>query len=642
MADTSVQILSDITVYMKYARYLPEEKRRETWDEIVTRNMEMHIRKHPSLEQDIRAAYTHVYRKEVLPSMRSMQFAGRATELNNTRLYNCSFLPVDHPDAFSEIFFLLLGGTGVGYSVQKQHVAKLPPVAGPGSAAGGSPRRYLIGDSIEGWADSIKVLVESYFYGKQPVAMDYRDIRPKGKPLVTSGGRAPGPGPLRECHRQVARVLDEALAARGAGTQLLPIEVHDIVCHIADAVLAGGIRRAALISLFSFDDQQMITCKSGSWWEDHPERARANNSAVMRRDRITEQDFSRFFTMVEESRSGEPGIFLTNDADLGTNPCSEISLRPHQFCNLTEINVSNLRDQEDFNSRSRAAAFIGTLQASYTDFHYLRTIWKETTEKDALLGVSMTGIASGDVLKYDMSEAARHAVEENRRAASLLGINPAARITTVKPSGTTSLVVGTSSGIHPWHNGHYVRRIRVGKNEPIYGYLAVMHPELVEDERFRPESMAVISVPVKAPEGAILRTESPLDTLERVKRVYNEWIVPGHVSGANRNNISVTINLKDDEWEAVRQWMWENRESYNGISVFPYDGGTYVQAPFEDITRAEYLKMASGLVRVDLKYVQEDEDNTDLKGEIACAGGACEVTSSLQAESIEATESVGA
>jgi len=642
MADTSVQILSDITVYMKYARYLPEEKRRETWDEIVTRNMEMHIRKHPALEQDIRAAYTHVYRKEVLPSMRSMQFAGRATELNNTRLYNCSFLPVDHPDAFSEIFFLLLGGTGVGYSVQKQHVAKLPPVAGPGSAAGGSPRRYLIGDSIEGWADSIKVLVESYFYGKQPVAMDYRDIRPKGKPLVTSGGRAPGPGPLRECHRQVARVLDEALTARGAGTQLLPIEVHDIVCLIADAVLAGGIRRAALISLFSFDDQQMITCKSGAWWEDHPERARANNSAVMRRDRITEKDFSRFFTMVEESRSGEPGIFLTNDADLGTNPCSEISLRPHQFCNLTEINVSNLRDQEDFNSRARAAAFIGTLQASYTDFHYLRTIWKETTEKDALLGVSMTGIASGDVLKYDMSEAARHAVEENRRAASLLGINPAARVTTVKPSGTTSLVVGTSSGIHPWHNDHYVRRIRVGKNEPIYGYLAVMHPELVEDERFRPESMAVISVPVKAPEGAILRTESPLDTLERVKRVYNEWIVPGHISGANRNNISVTINLKDDEWEAVRQWMWDNRESYNGISVFPYDGGTYVQAPFEDITRAEYLKMASGLVRVDLKYVQEDEDNTDLKGEIACAGGACEVTSSLQAESIEATESVGA
>ncbi len=300
-------------------------------------------------------------------------------------------------------------------------------------------------------------------------------------------------------------------------------------------------------------------------------------------------------------------------------------MRPYQFCNLCEVNVSDIESQEDFNTRVKAAAFIGTLQAGYTDFHYLRDIWKKTTEKDALIGVSMTGIGSGTVLGYDMTQAATMANEENERVAKIIGINPAARSTTVKPAGTTSLTLGTSSGIHAWHNDYYVRRVRVGKNEPIYSYLVENHPELVEDEYFRPHDTAVISVPQKSPEGAILRTESPFQILDRVKRVSQEWIKPGHRTGSNSHNVSATISLKEDEWELAGEWMWNNRNFYNGLSVLPYDGGSYIQAPFEDITEERYYEMFEKLHSIDLSKVVETQDNTDLSGELACAGGACEI-----------------
>jgi ribonucleoside-diphosphate reductase alpha chain len=287
--------------------------------------------------------------------------------------------------------------------------------------------------------------------------------------------------------------------------------------------------------------------------------------------------------------------------------------------------VSDLESQDDLNARVKAAAFIGTLQASYTDFHYLREIWKETTEKDALIGVSMTGIGSAAVLQLDMKAAASIVKRENTRVAKLLGINKSARCTTVKPAGTTSLVLGTSSGIHAWHNDYYVRRMRVGKNEAIYTYLNNNHPELIEDEYFRPHDTAVISVPQKAPEGSILRTESPFDTLERVKRVATEWVKSGHRAGSNTHNVSATISLKEDEWDAAGEWMWENRDHYNGLSVLPYNGGTYTQAPFEDIDEAKFNEMSKVLSEVDLTKVVELDDNTDLSGELACAGGNCEV-----------------
>jgi ribonucleoside-diphosphate reductase alpha chain len=617
--DISQKILSDITVFMKYAKFQPEKNRRETWEELVTRNKEMHQRKYPYIKDEIEEVYKMVYDKKVLPSMRSLQFGGKPIEISPNRVYNCAYMPIDHVDSFSETMFLLLGGTGVGYSVQKHHVEKLPDVKKPNPDR---TRRYLIGDSIEGWADAIKVLMESYLgYKSSTPIFDFSDIRHKGAMLVTSGGKAPGPQPLKDCIHHITKVLDN----KKDGEKLTPIETHDIVCHIADAVLAGGIRRAALISLFSADDEEMISCKSGSWWEQNAQRGRANNSAVLLRHKITKEFFMDLWKRIELSGAGEPGIYLSNDKDWGTNPCCEIALRPFQFCNLCEVNASDIESQEDFDKRVRAASFIGTLQAGYTDFHYLRDIWKRTTEKDALIGVGMTGIGSGVVLGYDMKRAAKAVKEENERVATLIGINKSARTTTVKPSGTSSLVLGTSSGIHAWHNDFYLRRIRVGKNESIYSYLAINHPELIEDEFFRPHDTAVIGIPQKAPEGAIIRHESVFQMLERVKKVSQEWIKPGHRNGQNSHNVSATVSIKEDEWDLVGEWMWNNRDFYNGLSVLPYNGGTYTQAPFSDCTKEEYENLVKTLTNIDLTKVIELQDNTDLRGEVACANGSCEI-----------------
>jgi ribonucleoside-triphosphate reductase len=616
--DISNRILSDITVYMKYSRFVPELNRRETWEELVTRNKQMHQKKYPQLHDEIENVYKFVYEKKVLPSMRSLQFGGKPIEISPNRIYNCAYMPIDDWRAFGEVMFLLLGGTGVGYSVQKHHVEKLPEIRKPKADR---ERRFLVSDSIEGWADAIKALVKSYFTGGSSLRFDYSDIRPKGARLITSGGKAPGSEPLRICVEKLRSILD----LKKDGDKLTPIEVHDIVCHIADAVLAGGIRRAALISLFSADDDDMVSCKFGAWWELNPQRGRANNSAVLLRSKVTEEFFKGLWKKIELSNAGEPGIYFSNDKDWGTNPCCEIGLRPFQFCNLCEVNVSDVVDQQDLEDRVRAATFIGTLQAGYTDFHYLRPIWQRTTEKDALLGVGMTGIGSGVAQKLDVKAATKVAKEENERVAGILGINKAARITTIKPAGTSSLTLGCSSGIHAWHNDYYLRRVRVGKNESIYTHLAINHPELVEDEYFRPHDTAVIGVPQKAPDHAILRTESPLQLLERVKWFSQNWIKPGHRNGMNSHNISATVSIREHEWDAVGTWMWENREFFNGLSVLPYDGGTYIQAPFEDITKEKYDQLMTTLTDVDLSKVVEFDDNTDLTGELACAGGACEI-----------------
>lgn len=681
--NTSQEILSDITVHMKYAKYLPEKQRREVWSELVTRNKDMHIAKFPQLQDEIEHAYSYVYNKKILPSMRSMQFAGKPIQVSPNRIYNCAYMPIDHIDAFSETMFLLLGGTGVGFSVQNHHVEKLPEISKPNPL---KKRRFLVGDSIEGWADAVKVLMKSYTgHNSTTPDFDFSDIRQKGAQLVTSGGKAPGPEPLIQCIGKVRDVLER----KSNGEKLSAEEVYDIICHIADAVLAGGIRRAALICLFSAKDNSMLEAKSSSipteilrkeyktytdaeglktddstiyadilqngviyknvafrktgtpsmwdleqiettgkagWWVCNPQRGRSNNSAVLLRHRVSKKFFKEIWKRTEDSNAGEPGIYLTNDKDWGTNPCVEIALRPNQFCNLCEVNASDIESQEDLNNRVKAASFIGTLQASYTDFHYLRDIWKKTTEKDALIGVSMTGIGSGVVVEYDLEQAAKIVVEENARVAKLIGINKAARTTAIKPAGTTSLTLGTSSGIHAWHNDYYIRRIRVGKNEAIYSYLLIYHPELVEDDVFRSHDTAVISIPQKAPDNAILRTESPFDLLERIKIVYQKWVVPGHRKGDNTHNISATVSLKPDEWEEAGEWMWKNRDYYNGLSVLPYSGHTYQQAPFEDITKEEYEKLITQLHEIDLTKVAELTDFTNLSGEAACAGPVgCEV-----------------
>jgi len=614
--DVTQEILSEITTYMKYAKYVPELNRRETWNELVTRNKEMHQNKFPQLKNEIEEAYKLVYDKKVLPSMRSLQFAGKPIELNNARIFNCSFLPLDDWRSFSEIMFLLLSGCGVGYSVQTHHIEQLPEIKVPTKH-----KRYLIGDSIEGWADAVRMLCKAYFTGAPLPLFDFRDIRPKGAQLITVGGKAPGPEPLKECLFNLGKIFER----KQNGDRISSVEAHDMACHIADAVLSGGIRRAALISLFNLDDEDMLTCKFGNWWEENPQRGRANNSAVVMRHKIDEEEFFKLWKKIELSGSGEPGIYFSNDKDWGTNPCCEIALRSYQFCNLCEVNVSNVESQEDLNERVRVGAFIGTLQAAYTDFHYLRDVWRKTTEKDALLGVGMTGIGSGAILAYDLKKAADLAKEENARVADIIGINKAARVTTVKPSGTSSLVLGTSSGIHAWHNDFYIRRIRVGKNEAIYSYLAINHPELVEDDFFKPTIQAVISVPQRAPQGSILRNENVIDMLERVKKFNMQWVKKGHRRGANTNNVSATVSIQENEWEQVGNWMWENKDTFNGLSVLPYFGGSYTQAPFEDITEEQFNEMATHLHNIDLSQIVEFSDMTALMDQAACAGGACEI-----------------
>lgn len=622
----SIEIMSDIISHMKYARYVPGISRRETWAELTMRTMEMHMQKFPQLTDEIAANFDYVLNKEVLPSMRSLQFAGKAIELSPNRMFNCSYLPMDHPKAFSEVMFLLLGGSGVGYSVQRHHVKQLPFIRKPIQPKDARQRnkRVLIADSIEGWADTINSLVNIYFYGGKDVDFDYRDIRKKGAMLITSGGKAPGPQPLKDCVHNIRKIFDTAIEERGDGTFLTTLEVHDIVCFLADAVLSGGIRRSACIAFFSIDDDLMLTCKYNHWYEANPQRGRANNSAVIVRHKVHKDDFMQLWEKISKSGSGEPGIYFTNDSEVLGNPCVEVSLIPKLFCNLSTIHAGTIRDQEDLNTRAKVASFIGTLQASYTHFHYLREEWQDNAEKEALLGVSMTGIASG-IHDLSLTDAAKIVLKENKRVAKIIGIGEAYRTTCVKPEGTTSLLLGTSSGIHPWHNDYYIRRIRVGKNEAIYSYLKDNHPELLEDDYFKPNIQAEICIPMKAPEGSVLRTESPMSLLERVKKFNIEWIRPGHRKGSNYNNVSATVSIKDNEWEQVGNWMWENKDYYNGLSVLPYDNENHVQAPFEDCTKEEYEKRIKSLHNIDISKITEIEDNTSLQGEAACAGGTCEI-----------------
>jgi ribonucleoside-diphosphate reductase alpha chain len=614
--DLGLDALSKLTVFSKYAKYIPELKRRETWDEIVDRYQNMMIKKYPKLEEAIIKSAELIRAKKVLPSMRALQFAGRAAEVNNARIYNCCYLPIDSLHSFSETMFLLLGGTGVGYSVQNHHVAQLPTIKTPGKK-----RTYLVEDSIMGWADAVKVLMKAYFEGKFLPTFDFRAVRQKGARLVTAGGKAPGPEPLKLCLLHIQAVLER----KKEGESLTSLECHDILCFIANSVLAGGIRRSAMICLFDHDDEAMITCKYGDWWEINEQRGRANNSAVLKRGEISEEQFKSLWERIEASGSGEPGIYWTNDTDWGTNPCCEIALRPYQFCNLCEVNVSDVQNQIDLNDRVSVAAFFGTLQAGFFNFHYLRPIWAKTTQKDALLGIGMTGIGSGEILKYNLEIAANTAMVVNQLITEKIGTNEAARITCIKPSGTTSLVLGTASGIHAWHNDYYLRTMRFNKNEDVAVYLMDKHPELCEDDVLRPTDTVCVRIPVKAPEGSIFRTETAIDTLERVKKFSQEWVKPGHINGANTHNVSATVSILEDGWEEVGKWMWENREVYNGLSVLPHFGGSYKQAPFEDITKEQYEERITHLKSVDLTKVTELDDTVDFGQVAACSGNQCEI-----------------
>lgn len=763
--DISQVILSDIVHYMKYAKYIPTLKRRELYSETVNRVMNMHLKKFKNnkdiTNKIINVFNEYVHTKKVLPSMRSMQFAGKPIEVNPTRGFNCSYLPVDDYRAFSEIMFLLLSGVGVGFSVQRHHIEKLPTIN-----KGVRFRRYLIGDSIEGWSDAIKTLMKSYFFGKPIPAFDYSEIRSKGARLITSGGRAPGPEPLRDAIHNITKILER----KSPGSQLTSLETYDIVCFIADAVLAGGIRRSATIALYSWGDLEMDNAKTGNWWELNPQRGRSNNSTVALRSKITKETFMSFWERIAANKTGDPAIVFSNDKDYGYNPCFtadtlvtikdkdsnkvsdvtikslvdmdasklplalsynidnkfieykqidaamltrknstlielefedgtiikctpdhkiwtdnrgyvkaselkdddviiknngntntllkisninnedvyditvldnhnffangilvhncvEASLRPFTFCNLTTINGSIVETQQDFNNMALAATLIGTLQASYTDFHYLRDVWKRNTEKDSLIGVSITGLANKIFDTIDFKQTAKLVVDENIKLSEMIGIKSAARTTLVKPEGTASIILGTSSGVHPWYNYHYIRRIRVGKDEAMFSYLNKYYPHLLEDDFFRPDKQSIISIPQKAPNNAILRTTEDLNSfLDRIIKINTEWITPGHNRGVNKHNASATVYLKDNEWGEFGEWLFNNKENFAALSFLPFDPKEYKQAPFEDIDESVYNEMFSKLHDFDLSNIIEEEDNTDLQGEIACGGGACEIT----------------
>lgn len=675
--DKAMKFISDLVIYDKYSNYMPDLGRRQTWEENISVVMEMHIRKYPQLEAEIRHNFQYVFDKKVMPSMRSVQYGGNPIELNPVRGYNCSYAPVDHPFVFAELFFMLLSGTGTGFSVRSRHVKKLSPIVSPQGE-----RRFLIGDSIEGWADSIRQLIFAYMKGKERPRFDYRGIRAKGTP-IKSGGVHGGTKKLEQAHKNIEGVLIQAI-----GRRLTDLECHDIICFMADCVLAGGIRDAATISLFDLTSKDMMTCKSNykcinprlidtykdeddhgwivgydfaddqdmntntygkariarisgkfgdwdykqlfehgilAWYYVHPQRGRANNSVLLRRGNVKKEKFMEVFKITKDF--GEPAFVWTNDDNAGFNPCVEIALDPDQFCNLTSIVAYDVRTQEEFNNRAKVAAFIGTLQAGYTDFHYLRAIWKETTERDALLGVSITGIASGTILGLDEAEAAACAVSENERIAEIIGINAAARVTCIKPEGSGTNAMGVmGSGIHAVHSEFYIRNVRIKKNTPLYNHLMLYMPEFVNSDVMEPDYKAVVSIPMKAPEGVITRTESAQDLLDRVERFSKNWVATGHKTGINTHNVSATISVRPEEWESVAEWMWQNKTTYSGLSLLPYSGGNYKQAPFEEIDWEKYDEMWNKFPEhIDFTQIKEGEETrTHASESLACAGNNCE------------------
>ena len=618
--DPGSRLLSDLVFVRTYSEKQKDGKK-ERVEQTINRTRDMHCAKYPHLEMAIEEAFRAVHDRLVVPSMRSMQFAGYAINRSNVRIYNCAFTPIESFKDIADATYISMNGAGIGYSVQRRHIEQLPIITDDGLG-----RCKIVPDTKEGWADSILLLLE------QPaVSFDYSEIRAKGASLST-GGTASGPESLKLLHETVRGIL-----LRAVGRRLTSLEVHDVMCHIGDLVYCGGVRRTALISLFDADDQSMLTAKHGDWWKSNPQRARANNSAVIdRTSPLAEEQTRHVLKMCFDSNSGEPGIFLTNDPDWGVNPCVEIALRPRQFCNLTEINAAACNTEEDFLRAAHVAAIIGTLQASYTDFNYIDPRWKENCELDALLGVSITGQAERPDLLTDslLKRAADVMKVTNEMWAGLIGINVAARIGCTKPSGSTSAWLGTTSGIHAAHDDYYLRRVRVDKdaNGPIVKYLTDIFGlgepnsrSVVERDAYS-DDVVVVSVPI-CKQGAVKRgQETAIELMERAKRVFNSWISASHRSGANRHNVSLTVTYRPEEVSGIVEWIVANREFFTGISLLPFDGGSYQQSPFESISEAEYKEWVdrypSGIDLFSLDYSDQEDAR---KGELACAGGACEI-----------------
>ena len=614
----------------RYARWLESEGRRETWEETVSRYIDFWKEREQLEGDDAQEIWDAIHALEVMPSMRCMMTAGEALKRDNVAGFNCSYLHIDHPRAFDELMYVLMCGTGVGFSVERNFIAKLPEVA---ETFHKTNTVIVVSDSKLGWASAFRELVSLLYAGKLP-KWDMSRVRPAGARLKTFGGRASGPEPLEDLFRFCVEVFQKA-----AGRKLTSIECHDVCCKIADIVVVGGVRRSALISLSNLSDQRMSKAKSGQWWVDQGQRRLANNSVA-----YTEKpDFEAFLQEMKnlyESKSGERGLFSRvaaqkiaarngrRDAeqDFGTNPCSEIILRSNQFCNLSEVVVRADDTLETLKEKVRKATIIGTLQSTLTDFRYLRVRWKRNTEEECLLGVSLTGIMDheilgnpdSDILPKWLEEMREVSIETNKEWAEKLGVNQSTAITCVKPSGTVSQLVDSASGIHPRFSKHYIRRVRSDKKDPLALYMEQAGFP-VEQDVMSPSSV-VFSFPVKSPEtSTVVKEVGAMHQLRLWKTYQNHWC---------EHKPSVTVYYTDSEYLQVAQWIWDNFDLCSGISLLPTSDHTYQQAPYEDIDEEEYNKLLDSMPKnvnwEDLAQF-EVEDNTTGSQELACVGGACEI-----------------
>jgi len=619
-------VYQDVIAMSRYSRYIPEKKRRETWDETVDRLVNYLESKAPELKKDLKEVREAVLNLEVMPSMRLLMTAGEAVERDNIAAYNCSYLAINNKRAFSEALYILMNGTGVGFSCERQEINKLPAVPTEMSEV---KDIIVVGDSKLGWAKAFKKLLSSLWEGDIP-QIDYSHIRPLGARLKTFGGRASGPGPLEKLFKFVINKFVEA-----KGRKLNSIEVHDIMCMIGDIVVVGGVRRSALISLSNLTDRRMRDAKTGAWWEKDEHRRLANNSVAYTETPDSETFMEEWLSLVK-SKSGERGIFNRVAAqkqankwgrrdptlDYGTNPCSEIILRDKQFCNLTEVIIRANDTEESLTRKVRLATLLGTIQSTLTNFQFLSHDWIKNTEEERLLGVSLTGIMDCKLTSNPDSKMLERlrdvARKTNETYAKKLDIPVSTSITCVKPSGTVSQLVDSASGIHTRHNDYYIRRIRMSKADPIYDFLKNKGIEVEDDLFDKSKITAVFSFPMKSPKGAILR-----DGMTAIEQLENWLIYQRHWC---EHKPSVTISVKDDEWIQVGAWVWKHFNEISGVSFLPHDGGSYQQAPYEDCTKEQYEELLSRTPKtIDwLDFIEED-DNTIGQQTLACTAGSCEI-----------------
>ena len=609
----------------RYARYLPEENRRETWEETVDRMVNYLSSKNKGLTKEFKEIREAVLNLEIMPSMRLMMSAGEACERDNIAAYNCSYLAMNNKRAFSEALYILMNGTGVGFSCERQEISKLPSIP---ETISNCDDVIVVGDSKLGWAKSFKKLLSSLWEGDIPT-IDYTQVRPAGARLKTFGGRASGPEPLKRLFDFVVETFKHA-----QGRKLTSIEVHDITCMIGEIVVVGGVRRSALISLSNLTDKRMREAKMGAWYNDFAYRGLANNS-VAYTERPDMETFMDEWVSLVKSKSGERGIFnrvaaqvqaekqgREKDLNYGTNPCSEIILRDKQFCNLTEVVVRANDTKETLTRKVQLATILGTLQSNLTNFQFLSAEWTKNTKEERLLGVSLTGIMDAKITSNPdpifLEELKNEANKTNKKYAKMLDIEPSKSITCIKPSGTVSQLVDSSSGIHTRHSPYYIRTIRMDKKDSIYQFLKDQGVS-VEDEQFRPESTAVFSFPIKAPKGAITR-----DDMTAIEQLENWLIYQRHFCN---HKPSVTISVKDHEWMEVGSWVWKYFDEISGISFLPHSDHSYVQAPYQECDKETYDALYKTTPKnIDWMTFMEETDNTEGSQTLACsAAGGCEI-----------------